>query len=293
MFNGRYCKFISFADSRLHKTAVRIAAQAAEMDVFDEVEVFDESSLLPDLAPWLQKGNKRRFAFYCWKPYLVLRELQKMKDGDFLVYCDAGCHLKKSGRPRFLDYLSMLADDAIGVKLFEVAESFRGKEGIEKIWTKGDVFDYFRCRENEAVVNSLQFASGHVFCRKCDSALLLLQQWDTAWRDDFSLLTDEDSKKMNFPEFCEHRHDQSILSVAYKLAGGTPLPYGETWRGEDGWLNREMFPIWDVRDKGGNHVIHAKYILYRLISFLPLFGIQRKAADAAEKIARRFPQFRW
>lgn len=281
-------KFISFADCRMRNALLRIKRQAVEMGIFDSIEVFDETTLMPDLAPWLNQGTKRRFAYYCWKPYLIFRELSKLEEGDILVYCDAGCHLIPAGKKRFQDYLRLLESDPLGVKLFEVAEMINGEPCTETRCTKGDVFEYFHCRDKSPITESLQYASGHIFCRCCASSLALIEQWDQSWRHDFSLLTDEPSRSPNSSLFQVHRHDQSLLSIIYKQAGGSPLPYGETWSSTD-WDMSGRFPILDLRDKGMHTRPLVRLWLLKLGSLLLFGNSRKKCKEAIRYTLRRKP----
>lgn len=61
---------------------------------------------------------------------------------------------------------------------------------------------------------------------------------------DFSLIDDSPSKSENMNGFIEHRHDQSVFSLLFKVHGCIPFESGDTipYIGEN--------PIWGCRDKG-------------------------------------------
>lgn len=241
--------FISFADSRMIAATTRIAKQAEDMNFFDEIHVMDESSLEPEFwSQWhhIMKLGTRGFGYWCWKPYVILRLMEKMPEGGFLLYCDAGCHLNPKGVDRLRDYIDMLNASSMGIKAFYTF--FSELDVTEKRWTKGDVFDYFHCRDKKDITDTLQIATTQILLRKCDFTMKFLREWNQVWYDNFHLIDDSPSVSPNFPGFIENRHDQSIFSVLYKLKGCTPLPSGETDVAD--YTNMERFPIWDVRDRG-------------------------------------------
>lgn len=241
--------FISFADSRMAAATTRIAKQAEAMNFFDEIHVMNEDSLEPEFcSQWehIMKHGSRGFGYWCWKPYVILRLMEQMPEGAVLLYCDAGCHLNPKGVARLQDYVNELNADSLGVKAFYTF--YAHLDIAEKRWTKGDIFDYFHCRERRDVTEVSQIATTQILMRKCDSAMAFLREWNQVWYDNFPLIDDSPSISPNFEGFIENRHDQSIFSILYKLRGGTPLPSGETDVAD--FSNMDRYPIWDVRDRG-------------------------------------------
>lgn len=241
--------FISFADSRMSAATDRIREQARDMDVFDEIHVLNEDSLDDAFCQtWkeIMKYGSRGYGYWCWKPYVILRLMEKMPDNAVLLYCDAGCHLNPKGKKRLMDYVESVMSSSIGVKAFYTF--FKQYDVIERRWTKGDVFDYFKCRDRKDITDSKQIATTQIFLRKCPSSMRFLREWNNIWYENFSLIDDSPSKSPNFPDFVENRHDQSIFSIMYKLYDIQPLPSGETDVAD--YSNMDEFPIWDVRDRG-------------------------------------------
>ena len=39
----------------------------------------------------LNTKHKKGHGYYIWKPYLIQKTMNKMNDGDILLYSDAGC----------------------------------------------------------------------------------------------------------------------------------------------------------------------------------------------------------
>jgi hypothetical protein len=71
-----------------------------------------------------------------------------------------------------------------------------------------------------------QRSSSFFFCRKTDMSLHIANEW-YRWMSHFNLVADEfiiPSSKPCFPEFIEHRHDQSVLSLVCKINRVQTIP---------------------------------------------------------------------
>lgn len=270
--------FVSFADSRMAAAIERIRKQAEEMEIFDEVHVWDEhnldNSFRKNWAHVLKHGS-RGFGYWCWKPYIIYKLLETLSDNSILVYCDIGCHLNPKGIDRFRYYLSELRNDPIGVKAFN--SYYSHIDVLEKRWTKGDIFDYFQCRDNKDITDSKQIATGHIFIRKTPASVGLIKEWMEVWYQNFSLVDDSPSISPNFSEFIENRHDQSVFSVIYKLKGCKPFALTET-DGEQ-YLRNENYPIWDLRDRG----YKDKSVFSRIKRYIKAKLFMRKVKQQIEK----------
>lgn len=279
-------KFISFADSRMQPALERIASQAEAMQFFDEIRVFDERHLGADfLNRWghIVKCGVRGYGYWCWKSYLILRELESMQEGDQLYYCDAGCHLNPGGRERLADYSEMLAACPLGILAFELEE-------LEYKWTKADVLAYFGLDEKPEALNSPQVCATHVLVRKCESSVRFMQEWIQAWETDFSRIDDTPSRIPNHPEFRDHRHDQSLFSCLLKKhSGAAILSFRETEPVGLDWTKMKKYPFLDIRDRGKGARVKRKLRRYRFMAGLPLGPISRYFRKKAERVYNNVP----
>ena len=162
--------FVSFANSR-YASQERIKREAEEMHFFEHIYVGDEHML----EPWYYKKYKdrwpeRSFGYWQWKPYLIRRVMDRMEEGDFLVYADAGCTLNPRGIPRLKEYLHMVEENACGVLGFD--QHFREAE-----WTKADLFDYFGVLGDPKYMDHGQVASGCIIIHKKPASQRLIDEW--------------------------------------------------------------------------------------------------------------------
>lgn len=113
--------FISFADSRMTDSLNRLCRQAEALEFFDETTSFTEHDLLPEFTSRMGKyltPSCKGFGYWSWKPWIISHALQKMKDGDRLLYLDAGCHINPAGMKRFREYVDILDRDNNGMLAF-------------------------------------------------------------------------------------------------------------------------------------------------------------------------------
>jgi hypothetical protein len=145
-------------------------------------------------------SNPRGAGYWLWKPYIILDMLNKIQEGDYLIYMDSGACL--TGDPT--KYLEMIDDK--GVLAFSMVQK-------TSKWTKGDCF-YEINKNNKtdfADVNQLQ--GTYVFFRKCEYSVSFVERWLSLCENE-NLITDKANVNMNnFDDFIDHRHDQSIFSL--------------------------------------------------------------------------------
>jgi hypothetical protein len=222
----------------------RIKNQALNLNFFDEIIVVNESYLDKKFIKTykeLLKKETRGFGYWIWKPQLIHQVLNKMNDNDLLLYADAGCHLNIHGLRRLEEYFSITQESEHGILLTEL-ESNR----LERIWTKGDVFEHFNCKNMSNIINTPQIQSGIIVLKKCKKSIRLIEEWLKAMQK-INLIDDSPSLTPNFHDFIENRHDQSILSVLSKLIGCELISVEEVY--STNWESLIEYPIWAKRDK--------------------------------------------
>lgn len=239
MYNNHHIYFVSFANSRF-ASQKRIKREAADIHYFDHIFVGDEKML----EPWYYKKYKDRwpergFGYWQWKPYLIRRVMDRMNEGDYLVYADAGCSLNPRGIPKLNEYLQMVTNSPCGVLGFD--QHFREAE-----WTKADLFEYFGVLGNSKYMEHGQVAGTCIFIQKKPNSQRLIDEWHYIMHFHHDLATDSPSILPNVSSFQEHRHDQSVFSLLMVKYGGIELPVEEIFT-EGDWEEMKNYPIWATR----------------------------------------------
>lgn len=278
---------LTFADSRLWRSLDRIRIEAESLNVFDEIYTMTEVDLASSFRKRYEnklRPDVRGYGYWCWKPQAILQALNSIEYGDLLLYLDVGCHLNARGVNRLDDYFRIAQSAESGVLAFQtIAPVFPllhdGRPLLdltEKLWTKGDVLDYFRVRNNPEVADTQQFGSGVMLFRKCKKSEGFLEDWMNAISHSFSMLDDSPSTSENAHGFIEHRHDQSLFSILCKINKVDRVSSYEYWYPH----KNSMKPDWDALKL---MPIHAK----RLRDFGFLINLQKFIENKLHGLHRR------
>lgn len=237
--------FCSFGDSRYQASREQLREQAEDLDCFDAICLYDETDLSDSFRQDFQavlKPGVRGFGYWVWKPRIILDTLAKMEEGDVLLYTDMDCELNSRGKERLFAYWQEVRQNESGFLVSQL-----DSERKECFWTKGDLLDYFRLRGQEEMYTP-QYQSGVIFIRKEAKTVVLVQQWLDVFYENFHLVDDTSSQSANEPDFVEHRHDQSILSLLLKQHGTSVIPLEEVYR--PNWnLYTRFYPILIMANK--------------------------------------------
>jgi hypothetical protein len=233
--------FITFGNQKYYNALNRICNQAKELNIFDSVFAYNDKILFEYEDFQIHKefisNNSRGFGYWIWKPFIVLKEFEKMKDGDILVYSDAGCSVKSTGVNRMKEYFDMINTNENSVIGFQL-EDFHP----EKRWCKADLLKFMNLDEDK-YKDSRQLVGGIFVIKKNPKMIKLIEEWYEICCN-YHLIDDTPSIEKNDISFMEHRHDQSVLSLLRKKYGCILLE-DETYTSPN-W--DETKPIWATRN---------------------------------------------
>lgn len=187
---------------------IKNSSTAIEVAGFDEVINYGFHSLSEDFKKRHETHfkYKRGAGYWVWKPQIILDALSKINKDDILMYSDSGCHFIHSINP-----------------VIEVLEQTENKCACfilphwESSWTKRDCYVHMDCDYPEYVF-SRQIMGTFFLCKKNDFSSFIINEWQR-YISDFHMVADESvspSIHENYPDFKEHRHDQSLLSLLCK-----------------------------------------------------------------------------
>lgn len=251
--------FVTFADTRYIKSLERIKSETELFD-FDERYFLTEKDLPKDFFQNINpKIYRRGYGYWTWKPYVVKSMLDKMKDGDVLVYSDAGTQYHITGKQRFEEYLLMLSVD----KPFVVFQ----QPFLAKDWTKGDVFKYLCAEQWQVYAMQLQLWAGSFILLKTPNTVAVVDKWLDIVKNHIDLMTDKASESPNLVGFQEHRHDQSVFSILIHQMPHTEISWQEVESLDGIWNGRDVYPIWAKRDKSFSFIGKIKKRLRLLLSY--------------------------
>lgn len=204
-----YGQFVNYKEA-----CDRLINQAKSTELFDEYKICSDLSLKNDEPFWSKHGtfiekNQKGSGYWIWKPYIILKTLSQMRDGDILIYCDAGCEIDKKNKSLIEQLFEQTDKDLI-------VGSYVGQEwGCEKCWCKKDLVKYVNIDENDPIMCTQQHQATAICFKKCEKVLKLVEEWYSI-ACEYHLLDDTPSVNENYTCFREHRHDQSIFSLLTK-----------------------------------------------------------------------------
>ena len=228
MFHKKKITLLSFATSDLSRSVERFKKQAIESNYYDQILIMSPADLKEkDKKKFnflLQKGKKRGYGYWFWKPLLLINFLEKMENENIAHYMDIGFHINKTNSNRFYEYLELLNQNNRWLLAFQykpmehkIYSKFRYPEREEFKYTKADLFSYYEKLEDKKVTHTPQFSAGNFFIKKNKNTKNFLHEWLDVFEKRFDLIDDTPSKIKNFKNFIENRHDQSVFSILCKI----------------------------------------------------------------------------
>ena len=210
-------ELLLFISSNYDKNRINNELFENKYNLFDEIKVLNENDLDDYIKPIINNiintYGIRGYGYWIWKPYLILKELEKLNEGDILVFLNGHCYNNKL-KYRFNEIIKELNKQDkkliipyVGYNDY-IFTTTKLKEKIEKLLN-------YKFTEEEML--SSQYEAGIVFMKKCDFVVNFYKQYLNIMLDDISLITDiYNDDPNNHKTFMDNRHDQSVCSLLCK-----------------------------------------------------------------------------
>jgi hypothetical protein len=204
---------VTFATPRFRHRQLLLGWSALANKVVDSVTHWTPRKLLAagfeKRCPTI-KLSERGSGFYAWKPFIIQKKLAETPEGDIVFYCDVGrtfpYKLLSGSLQVFLDWMKTHKQSVMpGIKI--------PWGGPMSMWTKRDAFVSMSMDSPQVHSSSPIQASFSIWINNPNSRNII-NEW-MALSADRQMISDDPSK-LGFPElpdFYEHRHDQSLLSL--------------------------------------------------------------------------------
>lgn len=170
---------------------------------FDEIIAYDEKDIDIEFynANITIFKDRRGWGYWLWKPYFILKTLQQLSENDLCFYADATSVFISSP-----DILFDKCQTNEGIVLFENAH-FKNYQ-----WTKGDCF-YLMDLRSERYIYGKQVDAAFQIYKKNKRSLLFVNEYLKNCTN-YNIISDTPNEFCeNHPDFKDHRHDQSVLSL--------------------------------------------------------------------------------
>lgn len=194
--------FITYSNDKFKDKQKDLTKQAENL--FDKVIEYDPSDLH---GTEFYEENKEildqpQGAGYClWKPYIILETLKGMDNGDVLFYLDSA--------DTFTNDVLNFIEGHFSSDNNQILLTSGGSPN--KRWTKRDCFILMNC-DSEKYHNHIQIEAGVIVLKKTDRVVTILNEWLEFCKNKHIVTFMDNVYGENFPEFKEHRYDQSVLT---------------------------------------------------------------------------------
>ena len=204
---------VTFATPRFSHRQLFLGWSALANKVVDSVTNWTPKKLLAagfeNHCPKIRL-SERGSGFYAWKPFIIQQKLEETPEGDIVFYCDVGrtfpYKLLSGSLQVFLGWMKTHKQSVMpGIKI--------PWGGPMSMWTKRDAFVSMSMDTPQVYSSSPIQASFSIWINNPESRDIV-SEW-MALSADRQMISD-DASKLGFPElpdFYEHRHDQSLLSL--------------------------------------------------------------------------------
>lgn len=181
-------------------------------------------------------SQRKGAGFWLWKPYIILNQLKKMKDEDFLFYNDATIN--------WVNPIDPLCDIAInhtpGILCFHINAGpypdpkYPKEHYYECGQTKRDTYIVMDCDTEKYWYENYPVAATYIGFIKNKLSIQFVEEW-LHYAQNINAITDaQNIYGENLKYFQDHRHDQSIYSILrkkYELPTFTqPCQWGNEYR---------------------------------------------------------------
>lgn len=201
---------INYANAVFRKSQKLNSRTGLTVGLFDKVISYSPRDIDPDFYERNKKilSQEKGNGYWLWKPYFIKKALDMLSFGDFLFYCDSGSYFIRPITP-LIEISSERGQELI---VFELGR-------IERAWTKRDAF-ILMDSDSPEYSDSKQRLACFSLWKKSKFTMDFICEF-LYFAQDERIITDLENQcgHSNYPEFEEHRHDQSIFSLLTKKYG--------------------------------------------------------------------------
>jgi len=244
--------FITYGNHRFKESKKRLLKEAEEFGEFKTITGYGPENLPKEFFQKFKDVlvHPRGGGYWIWRPFILLDKLNKIKDGELLIFLDAGCKLNVFAKKRFYEYINMLKNSKYGIMSFQMSGKI-GPGNLEKEnkWTNSEIFKYLDVSTNGEHANTGQYLGGILVMKKNEHLLKIINLLIKALDDDPLMFTDHYNTNQH-PEFNENRHEQSLFSLLRKIHGSVVLDGDESFIVPFGGPESMNYPFWAARIKG-------------------------------------------
>ncbi len=196
---------LTYADSLFRPMQSKLVEHAHSLHAFDTIFTRTREQLIE--TDFYQKNkyilDKPKGGGYClFKPYFILDALERMDEGDVLLYMDSADWIEE-GQSFREELLAYMADKDMVL----TNGAFRHGD-----WTRRDTFVLMGC-DKEEYWNAIQLEAGIIVVKNTEYTRKIMLEY-LGWCEVPAVVTEDEliCERPNLEGFREHRYDQSVLT---------------------------------------------------------------------------------
>jgi hypothetical protein len=197
--------FVTFANKSYMKTD-RIAKQVEELGMFDRITQLNDD----DIREYIEKhsdfikAHRPGFGLWIWKPKVIYDTLNRMNDGDILVYCDAGMYVNKEGKDRLRFYISKL--DKYDMVTFSASDRYKAQEFV-----KNDAIMAYHPAFNDEWTTMCY--AGIMIVKKTTMSMNLIRDWLGLCENHHFIDKSNSVTCKDLPHYCGNDCDNGLFNL--------------------------------------------------------------------------------
>ena len=206
---------ISFASNHFNTRKNKFIKECIQTNWFQSIKIYNPNIISNHFINRYKYilNHKRGGGYWIWKFDIILNNLKKLKDNEYLIYIDIGCEINKKGEKRLIEYLELLNNTNEHPKII----GFQLKQ-IEKYYTTEEIFKAFQVNGNQNIIETGQILATIQIMKKDDKVIKIFEDCLKLLDKDPDLITDK-YNQIQPSYFIDNRHDQSLISVSKKING--------------------------------------------------------------------------
>jgi len=190
----------------------RLCNQANNLNIFNNIYNYNLNDLKNDKEFWDRHGtfienNAKGGGYWLWKPYLIHKTIEKLQDGDLLLYLDCGCEI-------IIEEKEFMFENINNVKKYKLLAAI-SENSNEYKYNKMDLIHKLNMNNNVEELEMLQIQGGFIFLEVSQQFKNIIKEWYELGCN-YHYINDNPSIIPNNSNFIDHRHDQSIFSLLIK-----------------------------------------------------------------------------
>jgi hypothetical protein len=205
-----------YGSGRYEEAKKRLAEEAKQTNVFDEIHLFGVENMYNDYKKALEKTDFD-YSIVRGYPriYLIFKLLRKIDENHILFYLDAGFVILSENIKRLSEYIKFVNSHKPGILTMQLSGC--NNEFIERKWTNSSIFKLLEIPlDDKKIAMTNQLQSGFIMIKNSREIRNFIFRLKKFIDNDPNLITNKYDNIDPHTDFIAGRREQSLLSMMLK-----------------------------------------------------------------------------